>query len=223
MKKKHILGNSLLLATSLVASLNLGISSGNAARIVGSGVEANTEEALYRHNGFGLSANEYMRDRHIFWRENLLNSTGNDITLLTPVNHFQSEGANSYEINSIESSEASLNIFLMLFHSLENSDSSKNQFSIASDTDRVEPTEINPSLVSEDPVVKAPSPNNTAKAPKNTSPKSSEPLTSKARLELAQLPQDVSSDKEAKLPFDPVQVIGGVLALGFLFWMVLQD
>jgi hypothetical protein len=223
MKKKRILGNSLLLATSLVASLNLGISSGNAAMIVGSGIEASTEETIYRRNGFGISAEEYRSDRHIFLMKDLLNSTGDDITPLTPVNNFQSEGANSYEINSIESSEVSLNIFLMLFHSLENSDPSKNQFSIASDTDRVEPTEINPSPVSVDPVVKAPSPNNTAKAPKNTSTKSSEPLTSKARLKLAQLPKDVSSDKEVKLPFDPVQIIGGALALGFLFWMLLQD
>ena len=258
MKKNRILGNGLLLlATPLVASLNLGISSSNAAIIGSPGIEASTEETIYRRNRFGISANKYMSDRQDFLMQDLLNSTGDEIdnsrstfgndfklilddvslgindffssnietelTPLTPVNNFRSEPANSYEIQSIESSEDPLRVFLNSLPSLEDSDPAKNQSPTATYTGRTQPTEINPSPVSEDSVVQAPSQNNTVKVPQNTSRESEEPLTTKTRLKIAQLPKAVSIDKKVKSLFDPLQIIGGAIALGFLVWMLLQE
>ncbi|NJK67378.1 MAG: hypothetical protein HC941_13295 [Microcoleus sp. SU_5_3] len=114
---------------------------------------------------------------------------------------------------------------LKSFQSLEESDREKNQFPLASDpeTESTQPIEINPSPVSEDPVVKEPAQNNTIKTPTPTAIESSEPLPSEVRLKVAQLPKVVSIDKEVKSLFDPLQIIGGVLALGFVVWMLLQD
>jgi hypothetical protein len=258
MKKNRILGNSLLLlAAPLVASLNIGISSSNAATI-SSGIEPSAEETMYGGNGLAIVADRHMSDRPNFSIEDLLNSTGNDIdnsrstfgnhlksilgdvsvgindffapnveteyTPLTPVNNWRSERANIQAIDSMDSSRDPLRVLLKSFQSVQESEREKNQFAVASSTERTQPTEINPSPVAEDPVVKEPAQNNTVKTPTPTSIASSEPLPSEVRLKVAQLPKVVSTiDKEVKSLFDPLQIIGGAVALGFVVWMLLQD
>jgi hypothetical protein len=146
-----------------------------------------------------------------------------EFTPLTPVNNFRSERANSYEINSIYSSEDPLRVLLKSFQSRQDSQPEKNQSQIASDTDSIQPIEINQTPTSEDIVVKEPAQNNTVKVPQNTSRESEEPLTTETRRKIAQLPKAVSIDKEVKSLFDPLQIIGGAIALGFLVWMLLQE
>lgn len=258
MKKNRSLGHSLLLlATPLVASWNLGISSSNAATIASSEIEASTNETIYPRNGLSISASQYMSESHDFLIKDLLNPTGGEIdksrstfgndlksmlddvsvgindffapnveielTPLTAVNNFRSERVNIQAIDSIGSSEDPLRVWLKSFQSLQDSDPAKNQSPVASYTGRAQSIEINPTPASEDIAVKEPAQNNTAKTPTPTSIESSEPLPSATRLKVAQLPKVMSIDKEVKSLFDPLQIIGGVVALGFVIWMLLQD
>jgi hypothetical protein len=89
--------------------------------------------------------------------------------------------------------------------------------------------EINPTppptsdSASEDPYVETLPKNNTAKAPTKIYRESLKPLTIADRAKIAQLPKAMSIEKEVKSLFDPLQIIGGALGLGFLIWMLLQD
>jgi hypothetical protein len=259
MKKNRSLGNSLLLlAAPLVASLNIGISSSNAATIASSGIEPSSEETMYGGNGLAIVADGHMSDRPNFSIEDLLNSTGDDIdnsrstfgnhlksilgdvslgindffapnveteyTSLTPVNNWRSERANIQAIDLLDSNKDPLRVLLKSFQSVQESEREKNQFPVTSytETESTQPIEINPSPVAEDPVVKEPAQNNTAKTPTPTSIESSEPLPSEVKLKVAQLPKS-TIDKEVKSMFDPLQIIGGAVALGFVVWMLLQD
>jgi hypothetical protein len=149
-----------------------------------------------------------------------------ELTPLTSVNTFRSERANIQAIDSIDSSQDPLRVLLKSFQSVQESEREKNQFPVTSytETESTQPIEINPSPVAEEPVVKEPAQNKVATTPTPTSIESPELLTTKDRQKIAQLPKAMSTiDKEVKSLFDPLQIIGGALALGFVIWMFLQD
>lgn len=145
-------------------------------------------------------------------------------TPVAPVNKVRSQSANSQEINSLPPDEDPLKIFVKSIHFEEHLDTGKNPSptpSYTDYTDRVEQVKINPSPVSEDATIKAPSENNSATAPTNAATQSSEPLNTTTMAELAQLPKVLpTKDPES---FDIVPVAGGALGLGFLIWMLFQD
>jgi hypothetical protein len=145
-------------------------------------------------------------------------------TPVAPVNNVRSQSAKSQEINSLPPDEDPLKIFFKSIHFEEQLDTGKNPSqtpSYTDYTDRVEQVKINPSPVSEDATIKAPSENNSATAPTNAATQSSEPLNTTTMAELAQVPKVLpTKDPES---FDIVPVAGGALGLGFLIWMLFQD
>ncbi|MGL5060920.1 MAG: hypothetical protein ACRC62_13170 [Microcoleus sp.] len=138
----------------------------------------------------------------------------------------RSQLANIPEINSIPPSQDPLKVLLKSLNSGAGSDPAKQQppmQSYISYTDKVEPSEINPSPISENNQIAASPTNQSAKKQTyityNVAP-SSEPVKTKEVKTLAQLPSGIQGDRES---FDLLQLAGGALGVGFFIWMLFQE